>query len=65
MERLFAFLDTAAGSGILLCHENEKGIYGDTAHQQRHKVEIFYFVAGRVEYLSMSLRGRHPLTGTR
>ncbi len=31
MERLFAFLDAAAGSGILLCHENEKGIYGDTA----------------------------------
>ncbi len=31
MERLFAFLDAASGSGILLCHENEKGIYGDTA----------------------------------
>ena len=31
MERLFAFLDAAAGRGILLCHENEKGIYGDTA----------------------------------
>lgn len=25
------FLDAAKGSGIMLCHENEKGIYGDTA----------------------------------
>ncbi len=31
MARLAAFLDAAKGSGILLCHENEKGIYGDTA----------------------------------
>lgn len=31
MARLAAFCRAAAGSGILLCHENEKGIYGDTA----------------------------------
>lgn len=31
MARLATFQDTVAGSGILLCHENEKGIYGDTA----------------------------------
>ncbi|MDE7325248.1 MAG: sugar phosphate isomerase/epimerase [Lachnospiraceae bacterium] len=31
MEHLSAFCNAAAGSGILLCHENEKGIYGDTA----------------------------------
>ncbi len=31
MERLAAFRDAAKGSGIILCHENEKGIYGDTA----------------------------------
>lgn len=31
VERLGAFLDAAKGSGITLCHENEKGIYGDTA----------------------------------
>lgn len=30
-ERLRRFIDTAKGSGIVLCHENEKGIYGDTA----------------------------------
>ena len=31
LERLRKFIDAARGSGVLLCHENEKGIYGDTA----------------------------------
>lgn len=31
MERLSAFIDASKGSGITLCHENEKGIYGDIA----------------------------------
>lgn len=31
MHRLAAFLDAAKGSGVVLCHENEKGIYGDVA----------------------------------
>ena len=29
--QLQAFVDAAKGSGIVLCHENEKGIYGDVA----------------------------------
>ena len=32
-ERLNRFCETAKGSGIILCHENEKGIYGDTAER--------------------------------
>lgn len=31
MERLSAFIDAAKGSDVILCHENEKGIYGDIA----------------------------------
>lgn len=31
MKRLDGFLQAAKGTGILLCHENEKGIYGDMA----------------------------------
>jgi sugar phosphate isomerase/epimerase len=31
MKRLGAFAKAAKGSGIQLCHENEKGIYGDNA----------------------------------
>ncbi len=31
IRRLDTLLETARGSGVLLCHENEKGIYGDSA----------------------------------
>ena len=31
MDRLGAFVEAAEGSGVILCHENEKGIYGDMA----------------------------------
>ena len=31
MERLSRFVELAKGSGVMLCHENEKGIYGDNA----------------------------------
>ncbi len=30
-ERMSKFLEAAKGSGVKLCHENEKGIYGDIA----------------------------------
>lgn len=30
MERMSALCEAARGSGVLLCHENERGIYGDT-----------------------------------
>ena len=32
-ERLSKFVDIAKDSGILVCHENEKGIYGDNAQR--------------------------------
>ena len=33
MECMERFMQTAKGSGVKLCHENEKGIYGDTAER--------------------------------
>ena len=33
IDRMGAMLDVAHGTGIELCHENEKGIYGDTAER--------------------------------
>lgn len=33
MNRLDKFISAAEGSGIVLCHENEKGIYGDVAKE--------------------------------
>ena len=39
IDRLGQMLELAKGSGVVLCHENEKGIYGDTALRcaQLHK----------------------------
>lgn len=33
MERMDRMLQTAEGSGLLICHENEKGIYGSNAER--------------------------------
>lgn len=33
MERLSRFVDAAKGSGVTLCHENEKAIYGESAER--------------------------------
>lgn len=33
LKRMQMFVDTAKGSGIMLLHENEKGIYGDNAER--------------------------------
>ena len=41
MERLDKFCIAAKGSGVLLCHENEKGIFGDTADRCRLIYETF------------------------
>ncbi|MCL2106978.1 MAG: sugar phosphate isomerase/epimerase [Oscillospiraceae bacterium] len=31
LRRMNGFIEAARGSGVVLCHENEKGIYGDSA----------------------------------
>jgi len=33
MERLSRFIEASKGSGLTLCHENEKGIYGESAER--------------------------------
>ena len=33
IRRLAAFVEAAKDSGVVLCHENEKGIYGDTSER--------------------------------
>ncbi len=43
IERMSYFVETAKGSGIRLCHENEKGIYGDNA---AHCLDLFREVGG-------------------
>lgn len=39
LERWRQFIDAAKGSGVTLLHENEKGIYGDTAERCLHLIQ--------------------------
>lgn len=43
IDRLGRMLEVAKGAGIALCHENEKGIYGDTAD---HCLELLQALPG-------------------
>lgn len=46
LDRMGEMLRTAQGSGVTLCHENEKGIYGDTAVRCRDLLDAFPELAG-------------------
>lgn len=46
MDRFGAMTELAAGSGIVLCHENEKGIYGDNAERCLELLTEFPVVKG-------------------
>lgn len=41
MERWQRYVEVAQGSGIVLCHENEKGIYGDNAKRCLDIMKVF------------------------
>ncbi len=41
LERMEKMLAVAKGSGVALCHENEKGIYGDNAARCRDLLDVF------------------------
>lgn len=41
LERMGVFVDVAKGSSVTLCHENEKGIYGDNAERALEIVKAF------------------------
>lgn len=46
MERLSRMLDVARGSGVMLCHENEKEIYGDVASRCNDILRTFPEMGG-------------------
>lgn len=46
MDRLGEMVEIAQGSGIVLCHENEKGIYGDNAERCLEILQEFPSVKG-------------------
>lgn len=41
MDQLARLVEASKGSGVTLCHENEKGIYGDTAERCREILDAF------------------------
>lgn len=45
-DRMSRMLELADGSGVKLCHENEKGIYGDTAARCREILDRFPSMGG-------------------
>lgn len=46
IDRLGRMAETARGSGVALCHENEKGIYGDNAARCREILDAVPALAG-------------------
>ena len=46
MDWMGKMLEVGADSGIALCHENEKGIYGDTAVRCREILDAFPILKG-------------------
>ena len=46
LDQLAMLLEAAQGSGVTLCHENEKGIYGDVASRCREILDAFPQMGG-------------------
>ena len=63
IDRMGQFVEAAHGSGIFLCHENEKGIYGDIAdrcldlHRQLPELKGVFDPANFVQCGDDTLRG--------
>lgn len=48
IERMEQLLQIAAAAGVTLCHENEKGIYGDGCERV---LDLMHTLAGRMEFI--------------
>jgi sugar phosphate isomerase/epimerase len=63
IDRMGQFIEAARGSGVFLCHENEKGIYGDIAdrcldlHQQLPELKGIFDPANFVQCHDDTIRG--------
>lgn len=63
IDRMGQFIEAAHGSGVFLCHENEKGIYGDIAdrcldlHQQLPELKGIFDPANFVQCHDDTIRG--------
>lgn len=62
-ERLEAFVKVAEGSGITLCHENEKGIYGDVPERCLEIHKAFPQIKGIFDPANYVQCGAYTLEG--
>lgn len=62
MERLARMAEAAEGSGVLLCHENEKGIYGDIASRCLDILTTFPQIKGIFDPANFIQSGQETLS---
>ena len=60
-ERLLRFTEAAEGSGIILCHENEKGIFGDTATRCLKLLDALPKIKGVYDPANFMQCGEEPI----
>lgn len=69
IRRMRCFVEAAEGTGITLCHENEKGIYGDVAarclkiHQEVPELKCIFDPANYIQCHQPTLEGWEMLHG--
>lgn len=63
MERLARFVEVSKGSGVTLCHENEKGIYGDLAPRCLDILKTFPEIKGVFDPANFVQCGQDTLAG--
>ena len=61
MDRMGQMLEAARGSGVNMCHENEKGIYGDMADRCRDLLTVFPELKGIFDPANFVQCGQDPL----
>lgn len=63
MDQVGQMVEAARGSGVVLCHENEKGIYGDMADRCHELLTAFPELAGVFDPANFIQCGQDTLAG--
>lgn len=63
IDQMGQMIEAAQGTGVTLCHENEKGIYGDVAPRCRELLDIFPTLANIFDPANYIQSGQDTLEG--
>ncbi len=63
IDQMGQMIEAAQGTGVTLCHENEKGIYGDVASRCRELLDIFPALANIFDPANYIQSGQDTLEG--